>query len=243
MIMTDFWSCVSAYNTDTWILQIAWVVLGIFLTGTLYFRPVPAIRGAMKVYMAGLNFWVAVIYYHLYGMGGVYDDMQTLFWIIMGGIWLYDLRVGHASLDLTGRHSRFALPLLAMPLVYPLLSLALGRSLPAIVSPLMPCSVAFFTIGVMRAFSKRVNIVLAMFLCHWALLGFSKVPVLGLPEDYLLAACAVPAIYLFARDYIRKHAGRDSKPSPRVLAILLLLLCAVISGSFVVSLVKELALS
>lgn len=56
-----------------------------------------------------------------------------------------------------------------------------------VTTPVMPCSVAVFTIGLMLAFSERINIVLAMFLCHWALIGLSKVYFFGIPEDYLLA--------------------------------------------------------
>ena len=105
-----------------------------FLTRDAYFRPVPAIRGAMKIYggaeLLGRPYLLSSLRH-----GRRHDNMQTLFWIIMGGIWLYDLRVGHASLDLTGRHSRFALPPSRDAAVKFLASFALGRSLPAIVSP------------------------------------------------------------------------------------------------------------
>lgn len=103
-----------------------------------------------------------------------YHGMLALFWAIMGGIWIYDLLVKHASLERTGQHNAFAVLLLAMPLIYPLCSLALGHEFPMMTSPVMPCSVAVFTIGLMLAFSEQVNIVLAMFLCHWALIGLSK---------------------------------------------------------------------
>ena len=123
--------------------------------------------------------------------------MLALFWAIMGGIWIYELLVKHASLERTGQHNAFAILLLVMPLIYPLCSLALGHEFPIMTSPVMPCSVAVFTIGLMLAFSERVNIVLAMFLCHWALIGLSKVYFFGIPEDYLLACSTIPALYSF----------------------------------------------
>ena len=128
----------------------------------------------------------------------------------MGCIWLYDLLVKHASLERTGHHTIFARVLFAMPFLYPLCSLALGRSFPEITSPVMPCSVAVFTIGVMLAFSERINIVLAMFLCHWALIGLSKVYFFGIPEDYLMACSIVPALYLFFREYIQAHENSST---------------------------------
>ena len=160
----------------------------------------------------------------------------------MGCIWVYDLAVKHASLQRTGNHTAFAALLFVMPLVYPLFSLLLGRTFPMITSPVMPCSVAVFTIGLMLAFSERINIVLAMFLCHWALIGLSKVYFFGIPEDYLLACSIVPALYLFFREYIRDNAGRPTKPSPRVLNALLAVMCLIIGCFFAFTLLHQLDL-
>ena len=91
---------------------------------------------------------------------------------------------------------------------------------------------AVFTVALMLAFSERANIVLATFLCHWALIGFSKVYFFGIPEDFLLACSVVPALFLFFRRYIRNRACESTKPSPRVLNALLAVLCAVIGVFF-----------
>ena len=109
-------------------------------------------------------------------------------------------------------------------------------------SRVMPCSVAVFTIGLMLAFSERINIVLAMFLCHWALIGLSKVYFFGIPEDYLLACSIVPALYIFFREYIRSNEGRPTKPSPRVLNALLVVLCIIIGASFAFTMLHQLNL-
>jgi hypothetical protein len=168
--------------------------------------------------------------------------MLALFWAIMGGIWIYDLLVKHASLERTGQHNAFAVLLLAMPLIYPLCSLALGHEFPMMTSPVMPCSVAVFTIGLMLAFSEQVNIVLAMFLCHWALIGLSKVYFFGIPEDYLLACSTVPALYIFFREYVRSNADRPTKPSAHVLDALLIALSLVVGIFFTVTLLHQLDL-
>ena len=160
----------------------------------------------------------------------------------MGGIWIYDLLVKHASLERTGQHNAFAVLLLAMPLIYPLCSLALGHEFPMMTSPVMPCSVAVFTIGLMLAFSEQVNIVLAMFLCHWALIGLSKVYFFGIPEDYLLACSTVPALYIFFREYVRSNADRPTKPSAHVLDALLIALSLVVGIFFTVTLLHQLDL-
>ena len=173
--MDVFWNTIAAYNAATWPVQLLLVAVAAVLTLLLYLRPTRAVRVAMKVFMAALNFWIAGVYYFIYCAPREHYDILALFWAVMGCIWIYDLAAGHDSLGRTGRHPRFALVLFCMPLVYPLFSLALGRTFPMMTSPVMPCSVAVFTVALMLAFSERANIVLATFLCHWALIGFSKV--------------------------------------------------------------------
>ena len=240
--MESVWNTSAAYNAATWLAQIVFTVIAALLLGLLYLRPAPAVRVAMKLFMALLNFWIAGVYYMVYCRPREYHGMLALFWAVMGGIWIYDLCIKHASLERTGQHNGFAMLLLAMPLLYPFCSLALGRSFPIMTMPVMPCSVAVFTIGLMLAFSERVNIVLAMFLCHWALIGLSKVYFFGIPEDYLLACSTVPALYIFFREYVRANADRPSKPSGRVLDALLLVLCLVIGVFFTFTLLHQLDL-
>ena len=215
--MDVFWNTIAAYNAATWPVQLLLVAVAAVLTLLLYLRPTRAVRVAMKVFMAALNFWIAGVYYFIYCAPREHYDI---------------LAAGHDSLGRTGRHPRFALVLFCMPLVYPLFSLALGRTFPMMTSPVMPCSVAVFTVALMLAFSERANIVLATFLCHWALIGFSKVYFFGIPEDFLLACSVVPALFLFFRRYIRNRACESTKPSPRVLNALLAVLCAVIGVFF-----------
>ena len=223
--METFWNTIASYNAATWPAQLALVLAAVVLTLLLYFRPSPAVRTAMKIFMALLNFWIAGVYYLVYCEPREHHDLLALFWAIMGCI-----------------HTAFAALLFVMPLVYPLFSLLLGRTFPMITSPVMPCSVAVFTIGLMLAFSERINIVLAMFLCHWALIGLSKVYFFGIPEDYLLACSIVPALYLFFREYIRDNAGRPTKPSPRVLNALLAVMCLIIGCFFAFTLLHQLDL-
>ena len=237
--METFWNTIAAYNEGTWPAQIVWTLAGALLVVLLRLRPSRGVRIAMKLYMAGLNFWIAGVYYLVYCGQRQHNDMLALFWAVMGCIWLYDLAVHNTSLARTGHHPHFALPLMLMPLVYPAVSLLLGRSFPMMTSPVMPCSVAVFTVGLMLAFSERVNIVLAMFLCHWALIGLSKVYYFGIPEDYLLAGSVVPALFVFFREYVAERSGRPGKPSPRVLNALLALLGTIIALCIVATLLHQ----
>ena len=134
--METFWNTIAAYNEGTLPVKIVWTLAGALLVVLLRLRPSRGVRIAMKLYMAGLNFWIAGVYYLIYCGQRQHNDMLALFWAIMGGIWIYDLVARNASLARTGHHPHFALPLMLMPLVYPAVSLLLGRSFPMITSPL-----------------------------------------------------------------------------------------------------------
>jgi hypothetical protein len=236
--MEVFWNTIASYNVATWPLQIVWVLVATVLLLLLYWRPSRYVRIAMKLYMVAMNFWIAGVYYLVYCEPRAHHDAFALFWAIMGGMWLYDLLVSHASLERTGNHSYFALVLFVLPLLYPVASLLLGRSFPVMTMPVMPCSVAIFTVGLMLAFSERVNMVLAMFLCHLALISLSKVYFFGIFEDYLLAGSAIPAMYIFFREYIQSKQGMPCKPSLRLLNGLLVMLCLATGVIFCITLVR-----
>ena len=79
-----------------------------------------------------------------------------------------------------------------MPFIYPLVSFARGLSFPEMTSPVMPCSVVVFTIGLLLLFAHKVNMFLVLFLCHWSLIGLSKTYFFQIPEDFLLASATIP---------------------------------------------------
>lgn len=54
--METFWNTIASYNAATWPAQLALTLAAVVLTLLLYFRPSPAVRIAMKVFMALLNF-------------------------------------------------------------------------------------------------------------------------------------------------------------------------------------------
>ena len=60
--METFWNTIAAYNEGTWPVQIVWTLAGALLVVLLRLRPSRGVRIAMKLYMAGLNFWIAGVY-------------------------------------------------------------------------------------------------------------------------------------------------------------------------------------
>lgn len=84
-----------------------------------------------------------------------------------------------------------------------------------------------------------MNLFVILFLCHWALVGFSKIYFFGIPEDLLLASASVPALYLFFKEYINLNFHRDTKPDLRVMNFLLAAMCTALGVFFSVTIWQQ----
>lgn len=239
--MNIFWETIAQYNAGTWIYQLIITLVGLWLTYSLFHHPTPAKKKGMKLYLIFINAWVAVVYYHIYCDPRSYSNVLALFWGIMCVFWIYDLIVDYTPFELNHKHKKLAVLLCFLPLAYPLFSVARGMDFPMMTSPVMPCSVAVFTIGLLLAFSQRVNLFLILFLCHWALIGFTKTYFFQIPEDFLLASSAVPGLYLFFKEYIATNLHTATHLKARLVNITLLVVCGAISLLFMISMVCELA--
>ena len=239
--MNIFWETIAQYNAGTWIYQLIITLVGLWLTYSLFHHPTPAKKKGMKLYLIFINAWVAVVYYHIYCDPRSYSNALALFWGIMCFFWIYDLIVDYTPFELNHKHKKLAVLLCFLPLAYPLFSVARGMDFPMMTSPVMPCSVAVFTIGLLLAFSQRVNLFLILFLCHWALIGFTKTYFFQIPEDFLLASSAVPGLYLFFKESIAANLHTATHLKARLVNITLLVVCGAISLLFMISMVCELA--
>ena len=239
--MNIFWETIAQYNAGTWIYQLIITLVGLWLTYSLFHHPTPAKKKGMKLYLIFINAWVAVVYYHIYCDPRSYSNALALFWGIMCFFWIYDLIVDYTPFELNHKHKKLAVLLCFLPLAYPLFSVARGMDFPMMTSPVMPCSVAVFTIGLLLAFSQRVNLFLILFLCHWALIGFTKTYFFQIPEDFLLASSAVPGLNLFFKEYIAANLHTATHLKARLVNITLLVVCGAISLLFMISMVCELA--
>ena len=239
--MNIFWETIAQYNAGTWIYQLIITLVGLWLTYSLFHHPTPAKKKGMKLYLIFINAWVAVVYYHIYCDPRSYSNALALFWGIMCFFWIYDLIVDYTPFELNHKHKKLAVLLCFLPLAYLLFSVARGMDFPMMTSPVMPCSVAVFTIGLLLAFSQRVNLFLILFLCHWALIGFTKTYFFQIPEDFLLASSAVPGLYLFFKEYIAANLHTATHLKARLVNITLLVVCGAISLLFMISMVCELA--
>lgn len=221
--MNTFWTSIAAYNAATWCVQPLWLIAAAISVMALWRHDVRAVRSSVRLFMAASSFWLAGIYFMVYCKDRSYHEIEAIVWVLIGALWVYDTFDPKASPDRPNRHNPMAFALLAAPVAYPLFSLMLGRHWPEVMTPLMPCSLAVFMLGLLLGFRERINLILVMLLCHWMLLGIAKTTVFDLPEDYLLVIATLPALWVFFSAYIRRGSARGPmKPSPTLMRILLI---------------------
>ncbi len=230
--MELFWKTIADYNAATWWIQVALTAVGAVLVGVMYTRPNALAIVALKIFMAVVCFYLAAVYYGIFCRPREYSGAFAVFWIITGLVWAFDAFSKRIAVDAPKGGNPLAWILLTAPLAYPLLSVFFGRGFPEMTSPIMPCSVVVFSIGLMLEFEKRINLILAMLLLHWSILSIPKTALYSIPEDYLLALSSIPAVYLVLKNYISQIAVSPTKPSARFLEVSLFVLCAVLGLFF-----------
>lgn len=232
--MECFWQSIASYNSGMLLVQPLWLLLALMSVMLLWKRDSKPVRRCVRLFMAATCFWIAIAYFGIYARCRAYNEIEVAIWMLLGLIWVYDAFDPHSCSDRPRRRNFFAVFLLLAPLLYPLLSLVLGRRWPEITTPLMPCSVTVFMIGLILAFREKVNLVIVLLICHWMLLGITKATTFSLPEDYLLVIATLPALWSFMSAYIARHSssGKFLKPSPRtmqsvlaVVFVLVIILC------------------
>jgi len=223
--METFWRTIAYYNASTWAGQLILLLVGICLTVLLVRRPAPWVKWAMKVYLAEIYLWVAVVYYFVCCREREYNEVMALYWALLAAIWVWDLATGYTTFERSRKYDLVACVLLTMSFVYPLISLARGLTFPMVTSPVMPCSVSVFTIGLLLFFVRRVNLFLVLLLCHWALIGLTKAGSFHIPEDFVLVATAIPGLYLFFKERYLTDLHRATKPDEKYINALLIAVC------------------
>ena len=226
--MEIFWKTIGLYNAATWEWQLGIILIGIILTVLLTRNPQPWVKNGMKIYLIAVYLWISVIYYYIYCAERSYNEVMALFWAIMAILWGWDALSGYTTFERTRKYDWLAYFLFAMPFIYPLISMARGLTFPEITSPVMPCSVVVFTIGLLLFFSMYINMFIVLFLTHWSLIGLSKTYYFNIPEDFLLASASVPALYLFFKEYFANNLHTGSKPNAKYVNLLLILVCVAI---------------
>lgn len=223
--MEIFWNSIAEYNAATWPYQLAFIAVAAVLTLVLWFRPCTWAKIATKVLMVLESLWIAFVYYMKFAASREHSSVMAIFWCLVAASWVYDLATHYSSFQKSGKYRPWGVIMILLPLIYPVVSLLRGMTFPEMTTPMLPSAVALYMLGMLMAFNRKVNFFAFIFIMHWALLSMTKIVLFNIPEDLLLAAACLPAMFIFFSDAV------DSGPSggkPSRLAVKALILGVVL---------------
>ena len=210
--MNTFWHSIASYNEATWLWQAIIIFIGVVVTLWFVFSPNKRTTLVVKLYTTVLYLWLSVVYYFIYCSERAYNEIMALFWLILAAVWAWDIYIKHKSETTNQPHKWLAYLLLLTPCIYPLISMARGLQFPMITSPVMPCTVVLYTMGILLLQRERVNLFIVLLLCHWSVIGLSKTAFFNIPEDHLMTCATLPAVYLFFKDSFQLDLSHRGKP-------------------------------
>lgn len=221
--MSTFWNTIAEYNAATWPVQLLLIILAIVVPVLLVVFPSRSSTIVAKIYIMVLHAWISVAYYAIYCEARSYSNVLGIYWGILSLAWIKDLLQNDTRFALRNKNRLFGVFVILLPLVYPFASIMRGLSFPHITTPVMPCTVAIYTIGLLLLFASRVNIFIVLLLLNWAMIGVTKTWYFGIPEDIILVLTSIPALYIFFREYFALDQQIGTKPGAGYIKALLLL--------------------
>lgn len=214
-----FWQTIAAYNSSTWVIQILLFAVALLIPALLLVRPSRLVFRFAKTYMAVLSLWIAIVYYLVFGASREHHWVLAIFWFMMAVAWIYDLIAGYSTLKVARRpHVVMGFVMMALPLLYPVISLLRGLSFPAVTTPLIPSAVGLYMLGIVVAFREKHNLLVFLLLLHWAIVDISKIVFYDIPEDFVFEiACLVAVSNIFIVPLVRSKEpeGQAKRPSDR----------------------------
>ena len=233
--MDAFWNSIALYNEATWLWQLVFVVLSAALAIVLWVRPCTWAKIAVKVLMVLESLWIAFVYYMKFCGIREHSNVMTIFWCMVAAAWVYDLATHFSSFQKSGKHVSWGVLMLILPLLYPVFSLIRGMSFPEMTTSMLPSGVALYMLGMLMTFNRKINFFAFIFILHWAFIAISKIRLFNIPEDALLAAACLPAMFIFFGEAAERACAGSSKPYVRAVKTLIFFVVLLIGICMVAS--------
>lgn len=189
-----FWNVVAAYNEATWGVQVVLMALGVLLTGVTLTRPAHATHAALKGFLAVAFVWLAVAFFFLRDASPIGRYFAGPLFMACAALFAWDIRAGRIHFVLPAERWRRigTWVLLALTLLYPLVSFLLGHRYPRLTTPIMPCPLTVWALALLTAAFPQVDKRLYILLLVWAALGLPKMfGLFDVREDTILFAAGV----------------------------------------------------
>ncbi len=199
-----FWSVIGAYNRQTVMLQVFLLALLSVALSVAYRHR----RGRPAWLALGVaHLFIGIVFFGIYGTEPIQKYFAMPLFVLCGFLFLYE-GIWHKS-GVLDRPTRAQWVLLALYVLYPLISALLGNRFPTLVTHIMPCPVAYLGL-VVYAGCRRKNVVLLGLLTLWGLTGVKSV-IFQAYEDVILLLGGLYGLALLRRELVAgKHTGTRS---------------------------------
>ena len=191
-----FWNVIGNYNEQTKIIQIGLLIFVILAITLSYIQKV---NWAAKFALGIANLFIGIVFFALYGTEPIQKFFALPLYLLCGILFLYESR--HNKNDIFEKFTPFQILLMALYLLYPLISVVLGNNFPQMVTHIMPCPIVSLSITVYAGY-KRKNKLLIILLAVWGLTGIESI-IFNVYEDIILLICGFYGIALFVSEIKR----------------------------------------
>lgn len=211
-----FWTRVGLYNEALWPVQVAFLIVAVFLVYRLIARPGPKTDVWMKAFLAFTFAWNGIIVFLVYLRNPISMAIGTPLFVLVAILFTLDIRNGKTVFRLPnkrlGQIVTFAW--LALVVLYPAIgSVFLGHAYPQTLLPTMPCPLTVFAITLVAAAAPRVDKPVFVALLPWALLGLPKCfGALDCYEDCILFASGVYGLIILIKTRKAQKAEQETQP-------------------------------
>ena len=186
-----FWSVIGAYNRQTVMLQVFLLALLSAALSVAYRHR----RGRPAWLALGVaHLFIGIVFFGIYGTEPIQKYFAMPLFVLCGFLFLYE-GIWHKS-GVLDRPTRAQWVLLALYVLYPLISALLGNRFPTLVTHIMPCPVAYLGL-VVYAGCRRKNVVL---------LGEEEFQIMG-PGKVLFNTALSPC---FVEEAIKKWLDQEN---------------------------------
>ncbi|OUO76020.1 hypothetical protein B5F53_17785 [Blautia sp. An249] len=199
-----FWNVIGNYNQQTKNVQIILfmiLILGIALSYT------QKVKWSAKFVLGIVNLFIGIAFFSYYGTEPIQKFFALPLFLVCGILFLYECY--HSRDDRLEKPNLWQVSLLALYLLYPLISVMLGNNYPQMVTHIMPCPVVSLGIVIYSGY-KRKNKALLTLLTVWGLTGIKSV-IFNAYEDIILLVCGLYGIILLINEIRQCHPSLYSR--------------------------------
>ena len=212
MSAKEFWGVIEAYGAQIWPAQLVFFIIAIVLIAWLFLKPSRLSNALLKLYFVFSFGWSGIVFFMILGRE---ISGRSYFW---GSLFVVVALL--FAVDIYRRKMAFCLPqanwqrwvtliLMLVVLCYPLFSIALGRSFPAIIFPgTLPCPTTALALVLLTTALPRVDKLIYFLLLFWAIPfpPFIQIPKYGVYEDGIMLCIGIYSLIMLVTHWREKPA-------------------------------------